>query len=248
MHLASLDGKAEIFYTIQGEGKSLGKPSIFVRTSLCNLHCVWCDTDYTWNWKGTRFVHLNDDDPEYQKFDKSEWIKDLSIDEIVKQIEQYPCKNIVVTGGEPLLQQKELFELCRVLKRKGYWIEIETNGTLIPCTALDGLIDQYNVSPKLKNSNNPDKIRVKPRTLKWFAQNKKAILKFVLDSEEDLSEVLQLQTDFKIAAYTIYLMPQGTQPDCLNAKRFWLVEICKQHGFNFTDRLHVQLWGDKKGV
>ncbi|MEM8568388.1 MAG: 7-carboxy-7-deazaguanine synthase QueE [Bacteroidota bacterium] len=248
MQLARLEGKAEIFHTIQGEGKSLGKPSIFVRTSLCNLHCVWCDTDYTWNWKGTRFAHVNDRNIGYQKFDRADWIEEISTNEILKKIEQFPCKNIVLTGGEPLLQQKELIELSDSLKHKGYWIEIETNGTLIPDSTLDELLDQYNVSPKLKNSNNPYHLRIKPKALKWFAANPNSIFKFVLDTEQDLAEVLKLQVNFRIAAGRIYLMPQGTQAEVLTKKRLWLVDICKSYGFNFTDRLHIQLWGNKKGV
>ncbi|MGD1959968.1 MAG: 7-carboxy-7-deazaguanine synthase QueE [Fulvivirga sp.] len=248
MKLARLAGKPEIFYTIQGEGKSLGKPSIFVRTTLCNLHCIWCDTDYTWNWKGTRFRHVNDQKPGYEKFDKAEWIEEVATKAIVEQIASFPCKNVVLTGGEPLLQQEELTELCQELKSRDYWIEIETNSTLSPNKSLRELIDQYNVSPKLKNSDNPERIRIKPKVLTAFSGDPKSIFKFVIDSEEDLSEVFELQKNFNIPAEKIYLMPQGTNAETLNQKCLWLVEICKTYGFNFTDRLHVQLWGDKKGV
>ncbi len=248
MKLARLEGKPEIFYTIQGEGKNLGKPSIFVRTSLCNLHCIWCDTDYTWNWKGTRFRHVNDSTPGYNKFDKSEWIEELPIAAILDQIKTFPCKNIVITGGEPLLQQKELSELCSKLKDDGYWIEIETNGTLAPISAVAGNVDQFNVSPKLENSNNPRNLRLKPKVLDHFTKEEKSIFKFVIDSEKDLKEVLEIQKEYNIAVNRIYLMPQGTLPEALNSKRLWLVDICKAYGFNFTDRLHIQLWGNKKGV
>lgn len=248
MKLARLAEKPEIFYTIQGEGKSLGKPSIFVRTTLCNLHCIWCDTDYTWNWKGTRFAHVNDRKPDYEKFDKAKWIEEIPTATILKQIESFHCKNVVLTGGEPLLQQEDLIKLCQELKRRDYWIEIETNGTLSPDKALRTLIDQYNVSPKLKNSNNPESLRIKPKVLTAFSGDPKSTFKFVIDSEEDLSEVFELQKNFNLAAEKIYLMPQGTNAETLNQKRLWLVEICKTHGFNFTDRLHIQLWGDKKGV
>ncbi|MEM9857700.1 MAG: 7-carboxy-7-deazaguanine synthase QueE [Bacteroidota bacterium] len=246
--LAQLEGSPEIFYTIQGEGKNLGKPSIFIRTSLCNLHCVWCDTDYTWNWKGTRFSHVNDSKPGYEKFDKSEWVKELESEEVLATIQQFPCKNIVITGGEPLLQQTELYSLCKALKLANYCIEIETNGTRIPEEKLSPLIDQYNVSPKLENSNNPTHLRIKPKVLHWYARENRSIFKFVLDSEKDLTEVLKLQKDYKISPGQIYLMPQGTTADMLDKRKQWVVEICKSYGFNFTDRLHVQLWGDKKGV
>lgn len=248
MKLARLAGKPEIFYTIQGEGKSLGKPSIFVRTSLCNLHCVWCDTDYTWNWSGTRFSHVNDKNKDYQKFNKSEWIAEVSTKEALNKIRSFPCKNVVLTGGEPLLQQQDLIELAQELKKEGYWIEIETNGTLIPNQNLATCLDQFNVSPKLKNSNNTKNLRLKPAALKFFAKEAKSTFKFVIDTYDDLSEVLELIDNYHLRSEKVFLMPQGTTSDQLNTKRHWLVEICKNHGFNFTDRLHIHIWGNKKGV
>lgn len=248
MKLARLEGRPEIFYTIQGEGKSLGKPSIFVRTSLCNLHCIWCDTDYTWNWKGTKFQHVNDGTQGYEKFEKSEWIVELHASTVLEEINKFPCKSVVITGGEPLLQQKALMQLCEVLKNEGYWIEMETNGTIMPDTALASHVDQFNVSPKLENSNNPKNLRLKPKALDYFSKEEKSIFKFVINSEKDLEEVLEIGEEYGIPFHRIYLMPQGTLPEELNAKRLWLVDICKTYGFNFTDRLHIQLWGNKKGV
>ena len=117
MKLARLNGKAEIFYSIQGEGKNIGRPSIFIRTSLCNLHCSWCDTDYTWNWKGTPFHHQNEAVAGYQKFDKAEYIAELPVEDIANEVVALGCKNIVLTGGEPLLQQTDLLELIRHLRK-----------------------------------------------------------------------------------------------------------------------------------
>lgn len=157
LKLARLNGEPEIFYSIQGEGKSIGVPSVFVRTALCNLHCIWCDTDYTWNWEGTRFSHVNDANPAYRKFRMDEWVAECEVTETAEKIAAYRCKNIILTGGEPMMQQERLAELMETLKAgiPGARFETETNGTIVPAAEFDALIDQYNVSPKLANSNNP---------------------------------------------------------------------------------------------
>ena len=250
MKLAQLEGKPEIFYTLQGEGKNLGRPSIFVRLSHCNLHCIWCDTDYTWNWKGTSFKHHNDQDPAYTKYDRKQWIAQVKEEEVRDLISQYPCKNIVITGGEPLLQQREVLRLCQLLKStdERFWIEVETNGTISPSTSLNYWIDQYNVSPKLKNSENPEAIRIKPETLDFFSRSAKTYFKYVIDQPSDLEEVLYMVENHAIKREHVYLMPEGTDAKQLEEKRAWLVEICKTHGFNYTDRLHIHIWGSKRGV
>lgn len=250
MKVAKFNGKGEIFYTIQGEGKSLGKPTVFIRSSLCNLHCIWCDTDYTWNWKNTPHPHIFDQTPGYEKYDKHAQIVELSTAQIIEEISQYDCKNLVLTGGEPLLQQKAWVELMAQLRSQaeGYWFEVETNGTLLPSDDFDALIDQYNVSPKLENSNNPRKIREKPEVYEFFRQSPKAWFKFVIAAQTDLDEVLMLIDQYDLPAHKIYLMPEGTTPEQLKSKQAWLVEQCKQYGFHYTDRLHIHIYGSKRGV
>lgn len=250
LKLARLHAQPEIFYSIQGEGKSTGIPSIFVRTALCNLHCIWCDTDYTWNWVGTRFRHVNDANPGYQKFSKKDWIAECSIAEVAKSVGAYPCKNVILTGGEPMLQQVGLVALMLQLRSESseYRFEVETNGTLIPNTEFDSAIDQYNVSPKLGNSANPRKLREKPTALRFFAQSPKANFKFVVAEKTDLEEVLALIKTYEIAPEKVWLMPEGTHAKVLAKRRIWLVETCKTFGFRYSDRLHVQIWGAKKGV
>ncbi|HMQ48180.1 MAG TPA: 7-carboxy-7-deazaguanine synthase QueE [Saprospiraceae bacterium] len=247
MKLAKLQGQAEIFYSIQGEGKNLGQPSIFVRSSLCNLHCIWCDTDYTWNWKNTRFKHVRDADPTYSKYSMDEWVLEQTPAEVANHIRGLSCKNIVITGGEPLLQQADFTELMLLLG-KAYFFEVETNGTIQPEAAFDRLIHQYNVSPKLANSNNPQKLREKPNVYRWFANCPKAVFKFVITAPDDLEEVLQLKEKYALPAEKIYLMPEGFSPELLREKQAWLIEICKKYGFHFTPRLHVLIYGDRKGV
>ena len=130
---------SEIFESIQGEGTNAGKPAIFLRTAECNLKCTWCDTKYTWDWKN---------------FDYAKEVKEISIKEIRRELEQFSNRHLVITGGEPLMQQDDLAELLTFLKPK-FYVEIETNGTILPNNALSTLVDQWNVSPKTSNSGNP---------------------------------------------------------------------------------------------
>ena len=117
-----------------------------------------------------------------------------------------------------------------------YKIEIEMNGTLLPGKDFDRYIDQYNVSPKLSNSNNPEKLRLKPNVLDFFSKSTKAFFKFVIDTETDLEEVQQIISRHSIRREHVYLTPQGVMPAQLHEKREWLVEICKTHEYNYTDR------------
>lgn len=247
---ARLNGRPEVFYSIQGEGKSLGQPSVFVRTSLCNLHCVWCDTDYTWNWKGTRFVHENDKNPGYQKFDRKKWIAPCPVSEIAELVAAFPCRNVILTGGEPMLQQEPLLDLMSLLRERAgdYRFEIETNGTLVPTSSFDAAIDQYNVSPKLENSGNTRKQREKSAAYRFFSESPKANFKFVVANGRDLEEVLDLCKRYAVAAEKVWLMPEGRTRQTLAKRRQWLVEVCKEYGFRYTDRLHIEIWGSKKGV
>jgi 7-carboxy-7-deazaguanine synthase len=246
--LAKLNGRPEIFYSIQGEGKSIGRPAIFIRLSLCNLHCIWCDTDYTWNWENTPFAHVKDNKKGYSKYNKENWIVDLSIEQIIEELKAYPCKRVILTGGEPLMQQKELIDLAKQLKGLNYTIEVETNGTYIPIKELDQYIDQYNVSAKLENSNNSKRLREKAEAYNYFNANSKATFKFVIDTPLDLEEVESLTTKYDISADKVYLMPQGTSDEQLKSKQQWLIEACKSSGYNYTDRLHILVYGDKRGV
>ncbi|PKQ68281.1 7-carboxy-7-deazaguanine synthase QueE [Raineya orbicola] len=250
LQIAQLDKKPEIFYSIQGEGKSIGKPSIFIRLSLCNLYCFWCDTDYTWNWEGTNYPHLNDKNPNYQKFNKADSIIKLTEKQIIAEIQKYNCHRLIFTGGEPLVQQKKLLSLLAQLKKQNpqYHIEFETNGTIIPIPELEALTNQYNVSLKLENSKVRLQERLKPKAIHFFAQNDKANFKFVVDSPKDLDEILEIIQKYAIFHDKVYLMPQGTKPAILRKKQQWLVEICKQYQFNYTDRLHILIYGDKRGI
>ena len=245
LKLAKLNDRPEIFHTLQGDGVSMGIPSIFIRSSLCNLHCSWCDTNYTWNWEGTPWKHETD-----EKFSKEEYIVELVTQDAADLIAQYDCKNVILTGGEPLLQQSAWAELIQHLRAKdpNYTFEVETNGTHLPSATMDQAINQWNVSPKLSNSNNAEKLRINPDALKYFSNNKNAWFKFVIQNETDLDEVQQLEKSYELPKNKILLMPEGRTEEALQEKRLWLADICRDQGYRFSDRLHIQLWGSKRGV
>jgi 7-carboxy-7-deazaguanine synthase len=248
--LAKLHNKPEIFYTVQGEGKNMGKPAVFIRLSLCNLYCVWCDTDYTWNWEHTSFKHNNDALKGYKKYRKEDLIVRMSDEEILSSVSHFNCNNIVITGGEPFVQQKDLKSFMALLKKNNpqYHIEFETNGTFVPLTEVDALSDQYNVSIKLANSNVLDKDRINPAAIDFFSKSAKSNFKFVIDTDKDMDEVLSLIKQYNIKNTAVYLMPQGITVEMLKQKQLWIVEICKKYNFNYTDRMHIHIWGNKRGI
>ncbi len=223
---------SEFFHTIQGEGKLIGVPSVFFRTSYCNLRCVWCDTPYT-SWS-----------PEN---------KDMTVAEAVEAIAQYGCKHVVITGGEPFVQIKDLTELCQELDRRRHHITIETNATIFAPVAAHLI----SMSPKLRNSNPPgdnryfrmhERGRIRADVIRQFLDQCECQVKFVVDQPEDLEEIKMLQAEIPIPPETIVLMPQGMTPEELVPKQEWLVEICKKHGYRYSPRVHVDIWGNRRGV
>lgn len=244
MKIARLpDGSPEVFRTLQGEGPSIGCPAVFLRLSLCNLHCSWCDTPYTWNWEGSPWSHQDG-----KKFLKKEQIAELTPSEVAQTLAALlqPNDRLVLTGGEPLLQQEALLALLKELPTQ-YSVEIESNGTQLPLRELDQAVAQYNISPKLANSGNELKLRIQEEALRFFTKSPKAFFKFVITKSEDLAEVLALQAEYQIPSQRILLMPEGRTPSALAEGRLRLVDACLAHGFRLTDRLHVQLWGDERG-
>ena len=234
------DGSPEIFHTLQGEGASLGVPAVFLRLSLCNLHCQWCDTPYTWNWKQTRWKHQDG-----IKFSKAEQIIELAPAEIAQLVSSYDCDRLVLTGGEPLLQQDELAKLIRLLPGASF-IEVETNGTQIPSDDFIGIPTQFNVSPKLSNSGMNEKLRLNFEALELFASLKTAVFKYVICNQADLNEVKLLQSKLNLSSGRIYLMPEGRDAETLQQRSLWLADICRDQGYRFSPRLHVLLWGNER--
>ena len=243
-------GEPEIFHSLQGEGVSAGKPSVFVRLSQCNLHCVWCDTAYTWNFQGTDFVHRDDAPGAPKKFDRAAETVDISVDALAARLTGQPCRRIIFTGGEPLLQQRDLGDLIQRLKTAdpAFFTEIETNGTIKPVGLAADLIDQFNISPKLAHSGNDAAIRLKPDVLAFYAGDPRANFKIVVAAPSDIAEVHQLVADSGMPPGRVWLMPEGRTPQELHARETWLAEACLAAGYNFTGRLHIHLYGDTRGT
>ena len=223
---------SEIFESVQGEGVSLGVPSVFLRLAHCNLRCGWCDTKYTWDW---------------HTYDIRKEVHEHSLDQTVDTLQRLRPRNLVVTGGEPLLQQTALVSLLRRIGRD-WTSEVETAGTLVPDARLTAIITRWNVSPKLANSGNPTDKRLRPEALRAFAALPNASFKFVLAATSDLAEVSDLIARFDLPSERVILMPEATEAERLNELARDLVETCMQHGYRLSYRLHVALWGDKRGV
>ncbi len=234
-------GEPEIFASLQGEGLSLGRPSTFVRLSRCNLACQWCDTAYTWRFEGDNRPHRN-----ALAFDRTQNQVALSEEDVAARITALSPDRLVVTGGEPLLQGPALARLLALLP--GMHVEIETNGTVAPHPALDGLVHQYNVSPKLAHSGNPADLALMPERLQAWATDPRAVFKFVIAQAADMAQVLGLQRDYAIPADRVFLMAEGRTPAELAARNRWLAQLCLDHGLRFTDRLHIHLYGDTRGT
>lgn len=226
------DGAPEIFYSLQGEGATAGTPTVFLRLATCNLACSWCDTRYTWDWKS---------------YDYDSQVMPLTVDSVASIIEQLDCPHLVVTGGEPLLQQRELAPLASRLAERGVYIEVETNGTLAPDDALVNAVSQWNVSPKLANSANRTERRRVPEALEAFRDSGKAYFKFVVAEPADVEEVLGLVSRHALPRDRVLLMPEGTTRQVLEERSEWVAQACADNGFRFTPRLHILLWGDKRG-
>ncbi len=251
MKLAKLGSGPEIFHTIQGEGPSVGLPAVFVRASLCNLHCHWCDTDHTWNFEGTPWPHEKDGrTPGSAKHAKSEVIIEIDPTEAARRVLAYECGRTVLTGGEPLLQERAFLEMIRAIRveKPGHVFEVETNGTRVPLPEFAAEITQFNVSPKLANSRVAEPLRLHPEAIAHFANSEKAWFKFVVAGPPDLNEIRSLCRDFAIPKDRVLLMPEGRTAADLDRSAPWLAGICRDFGFRFCDRLHIRLWGDERGV
>ena len=231
----------EIFASVQGEGPSAGMPVAFMRLSRCNLACVWCDTAYTWHFEGDARPHRAGG-----TWDRRANQVTLEVAEVAERIRALGQKRLVITGGEPLLQAGPLAALLEALE--DMTVEIETNGTTRAPPRLDIRVDQYNVSPKLAHSGNPESQALLPERLAAYSADPRAWFKFVVAAPGDAEEVLALQRAYAIPASRIFLMPEGTDSATLRQREEWLVPLCLEHGFRLSDRLHIHLFGDTRGT
>ena len=241
LRIAKMGDKPEVFYTIQGEGASMGRPAVFVRLSLCNLRCAWCDTPYTWNWDTTPYLH--DDNIKYSK---SKELMTVSEEELADIVREFDCKRVVITGGEPLLQAGKLPVFMDALG-EGYIFEVETNGTIMPDFKMVERVAQFNISPKLEGSGNPEGLRRKDGVLRHFATLPSSQFKFVVTERSDLDEIMELVETCAIPADKVWVMPEGRTQAAVTEDSAWLVEECKRLGFNFTTRLHILIYSTERG-
>jgi 7-carboxy-7-deazaguanine synthase len=225
---------AEVFYSIQGEGRLVGVPSVFVRSTGCNLRCQWCDSAYTsWQPQG-----------EYAR-----------VAAILDRLSAFPTRHAVVTGGEPFLQP-DLAELCAGLRERRFHITIETAATLFKPVACD----LASLSPKLANSTphereggrfaqRHDRLRWQPDVIHAFMDHCDYQLKFVINRPEDVAEALELVERLPgVDRDKVLLMPQGVTREELAERGPWLAEVCKTHGFRYCPRLHIELYGNTRGT
>ncbi len=238
-------GAPEIFRSIQGEGPKAGEPRTFIRLSGCNLHCVWCDTAYTWNWRDTPFTHERG-----QKFEREAESIKLTIEETATRAAALASEGFVITGGEPLVQRGALPTLIDALKAAApnSAIEFETNGSIAPPQTLIDRTDLFVVSPKLAHSGNAAMIALKRDALNAFAALPSAVFKFVARTEKDVLMASILAEECGVEAGRVYIMPEGTDVDTLAARAEALTPAIDAHGFQLTQRLHIAMFGQKRGV
>jgi len=220
---------AELFYSLQGEGSLLGVPSVFVRTTGCNLRCSWCDTPYT-SWQ-----------PEGDE---------VSLDDLIARVLAYPARHAVLTGGEPMIQP-QLVPLSQALRQAGWHITVETAGTVDAPVACDLM----SISPKLANSTptgdwaiRHEATRLNLPVLRTLMAKCAYQFKFVVAAPSDLVEIRSLVDALAVDPADVILMPEGTSADLLRDRARWIAPLCLEHGFRFSPRLHVDLWGNQRGV
>ena len=227
---------SEIFHSLQGEGELAGVPSVFVRTSGCNLRCHWCDTPYaSWRPEG----------------------KQMTVEEIIAVVRSHPSRHVVLTGGEPMIATG-IDDLAFQLRDEGYHITIETAATVRP----GGIAcDLASLSPKLAHSapdtrldevwrRKHEQLRWQPKVVaEWIAASGYQ-LKFVVASVSDLTEIEAMirETGCAVPASKVLFMPEGVTVETLRLRAGWLSELCKQRGYRFAPRLQIELYGNQRGT
>jgi 7-carboxy-7-deazaguanine synthase len=216
--------------TFQGEGPSCGHPALFIRLSRCNLTCTKCDTKYTWDW---------------DQFDPRKESTKRTVEGLVAWATSSPVELVVITGGEPLLQQARLVPLVWQLLDAGKRVEFETNGTIppVPELVVDGV--RFNVSPKITSFGMDEAQSVVPAALEAFVASGRAVFKFVASSVADLDRIAELAAAHGLAP--VWVMPEGTTADTITETTQVLADAVAAQRWHFTTRLHVLAFADARG-
>jgi 7-carboxy-7-deazaguanine synthase len=221
---------AEMFASFQGEGPSAGERAAFIRLSGCGVGCSWCDEPQTWDWS---------------RFSREQETRRAGVDEACAWAVGTGAGLAVITGGEPLGQQRAVTGLAGALVAAGLRVEVETSGTVIPARELCAVVSMFSVSPKLANSGVPLERRIRPEALAAFAACGKAVFKFVACGTGDLDEAGELAARFGLAP--VWIMPEGTTAGRVLAGMRELADGVLERGWNLTGRSHVLIWGDARG-
>ncbi|HTA91544.1 MAG TPA: 7-carboxy-7-deazaguanine synthase QueE, partial [Polyangiaceae bacterium] len=220
---------SEIFESLQGEGASIGVPVIFVRLAQCNLHCTWCDTKYTWD---------------FEHYDYDAEVREEIVGNVARIVNESTTRRLVLTGGEPLLQQRALAGFFSELA-PDIAVEVETNGTLAPSQETLARVNQWNVSPKLSNAGDPERLRIRPDVLLVFRDTRLSYLKLVVQSDADYAEADSLVARLNWPRDRVLLMPQASDRETLRARSLSVAEAARARGLRFSSRLHLELWGGR---
>ncbi|WP_367657418.1 7-carboxy-7-deazaguanine synthase QueE [Clavibacter michiganensis] len=227
---------SEVFTSIQGEGPSAGHPAVFLRLAHCNLACSWCDTPYSWDWS---------------RYDRESESSHKDVFDIAGSLEADLCRTnlLIVTGGEPLLQQRNLLLLFDELRLRipALRIEIETNGTIRPSRDLISHVSLFVVSPKLENSGLERRRRLRINTLSAFVDIDSAF-KFVVSHASDIEEIDAIVVELSPREGRVWLMAEGVEAEQSLSQSAALAPLCIERGYRLSLRLHVLLWGDKRGT
>ncbi len=223
---------SEIFESLQGEGVSAGAPAIFVRLAQCNLHCTWCDTKYTWDFERYRY---------------EDEVREQLVADVAQRVNASPSRRLILTGGEPLLQQRALKELFARLA-PDITVEVETNGTIAPEPEALWRVNQWNVSAKLSSAGDPEQFRIRPEVLATFRDTARAYLKLVVRTDADYAEADALVQRTSWPGERVLLMPEANDREQLRARSFDVAEAARARGFRFSSRLHLELWGGRRGT
>jgi organic radical activating enzyme len=248
------DGTPEIYPAFQGEGSTISKHCVFVRLAGCNLSCNFCDTSYSWLWEGRK------EDHRYSKPVKQcDYVMQMTPEEVAQKIRDAlnPSRRVVFTGGEPLMQQKDILKvILEYQKLTGLRInvEIETNGTIEINKDLAKYVNIINCSPKLASSGNSKSKRNNAKAIESLVTQglyTECFFKFVVhhdNLEKDMKEIKEWQKEHAIYDHQIYLMPEGVTEERIKEASPVVWEYAYKHGYKFSPRLQVMLFGNKRAV